>query len=60
MNRPNYPDLSSMTLKQLKQYAKSKGCTGYSGLDREEITRKIERWVLLSEGFDIRPEQSAN
>jgi hypothetical protein len=38
-----YPDINSMTVKQLKSYAKASGFTGYSAL------RKAELVALLSE-----------
>ncbi|MBW4680187.1 MAG: hypothetical protein KME19_08890 [Microcoleus vaginatus WJT46-NPBG5] len=59
--KPTYPDFNQLNLKQLREYAKGKGVTGYSGLDLDQLWNKLWRWVLLTEGFDIRtPEETTN
>lgn len=56
----NYPNFQEMSLRQLREYAKSKGCKGYSGLDRDQLWNKLWRFILTNDGVDIREIQQTN
>ncbi|HEM3674295.1 TPA: Rho termination factor N-terminal domain-containing protein [Streptococcus suis] len=40
--KENQPDLSEMTIKQLKAMAKEKGVEGYSSLDKEALIEALK------------------
>lgn len=53
MNQPSYPDFQSMSAKELRKYAKERGVTGYSALDKDSLISKLCRHILISEGFNL-------
>lgn len=53
MNQPSYPNFQSMPAKELRKYAKERGVTGYSGLDKDSLITKLCRHILICEGFNL-------